>query len=280
MGHPLPYDDRPLLYGLLCFFSTVVLWGATWARQQPLPEWVSVGVVPDRIARVWVAPQLDGPSPDPDAEAPPAVPGSGIGVRPTAPSDPDAVTRAIAVLIGVDPEHPIDPGTIDLTDAEWADLLSATEDGRDSTAPPSLRPAGDTRALSDRSIGPVARLGNTEVEVARVRVAPPRVQAALRPLRAMPPRRVPPGDLARVLRERRRDMESCFSLARRRDPQASGRLVLSLQVEAGRVVQVDIKEDTVQSEHLRRCMTGRAKAWRFDEATTGTTGVPLAFAGR
>lgn len=280
MGPHHPYDDRPLLFGLLCFFGTVVLWGATWARHQPLPVWGTPGVVPDRIARVWVAPKLDGPSPDPTADAPPAVPGPGIGVRPTAPPDPDAVTRAIAVLIGADPDHPLDPGTIDLTDTEWAELLSATQDGRDHSAPPSLRPSGDARALSDRSIGPVARLGNTDVEVARIRVAPPRVQAALRPIQVAPTRRVPSGDLARVLRERRRDMESCFALARRRDPRAAGRLVLELSVEDGDVTRVDVTEDTVRSEHLRRCMQGRARAWRFDASTTGTTRVPLAFAGR
>lgn len=280
MGPRPTYDDRPLLYGLLCFFGAVVLWGATWARHQPLPAWGTPGAIPDRLARIWVAPPLDGPSPDPDADAPSAAAGPGIGVQPTAPPDPDAVTRAIAVLIGGDPEHPIDPGAIDLTDAQWGELLSATEDGRDHEAPPSLRPAGDTSALSDRSIGPVDRLGSTEIQVARVRVAPPRVQAALGPLPVVRPPTVPQPELAQVLRERRRDMESCFALARRRDPRAAGRLVLTLEVTAGAVTRVEITEDSVRSEPLRRCMQGRVHAWRFAEGTSGSARVPLAFAGR
>lgn len=281
MGPPHPYDDRPLFYGLLCFFGTVLLWGATWARHQPLPEWLPDGHLPDRIARVWVAPPLDGPSPDPDATAPPATDGPGIGSTPTAPPDPDAVTRAIEVMLGLDTDHPIDPGVIDLTEDEWAELLSATEDGRDHSAPPSLRPAGDTRALSDQSIGPVDRLGSTDVRVARVRVSAPRVQtAAVKAIRVVQTPKVPPQDLARVLRERRRDMESCYALARRTDPAARGRLVLSVDVHEGRVERVEITEDTVHSERLRRCMQGRVRAWRFAPETSGTTRVPLAFAGR
>lgn len=280
MGRPHPYDDRPLLYGLLCFFGTVILWGATWARHQPLPEWLPDGHLPERIARVWVAPPLDGPSPDPDAQAPPATEGPGIGVTPTAPPDPDAVTRAIEVLTGLDPDHPIDPGVIDLTEDEWAELLSATQDGRDHSAPPSLRPAGDTRALADRGVGPVDRLGSTDVAIARVRVAPPRVQAAVNAVRVVQTPRVPPMELARVLRERRRDMESCYALARRHDPRARGRLVLELEVQDGQVIRVEVTEDTVRSERLRRCMQGRVRAWRFDGAATGRARVPLAFAGR
>lgn len=275
MTRPDPYDDRAVLLGLVFVLGALLITLAIWAGNQPLPRWRADGFQAARLARAWITP---GPPPArPAAQTTARSPVADTGSRKPVSRDTarpgDAPSRGLP--------HELRPqAVLEPSGTDWATLSGTAAAGRDHGVPGSLRSAGDLRGRGDHPIGPVRRLGATDVAVARVTVAPPHPRATAQTVVQQTPRRISKDALSRVLRERRRDMETCLTLADRHMPGTAGRVVLHLRVRGGAVSNVDVVDDTVGSMVLRRCLASRAHAWRFPAGTNGTARVPLAFAGR
>jgi hypothetical protein len=258
------YDDRPLYYGLLCFWGTLVVVLALHALSQPLPMLLPDGTIPDRIVVVWSQPPTASP-------APPAASTPGEGDHGPSRADAGRIPRRTA---------PLDAGgPLPLDDESLARMVGAAEDSRDHSAGPSLRGAVDVAGVGDRLVGRLIRLGGGRTRVAAIAPRAPRRRAALLEARKVGPPTVPAAIARTVIRARRRDIRDCHAALARRNPSANGRALLALVVTDGRVTSAEIVEDSVGDKLLTKCLLRRARLWRFPADTNGTTRVPLVFAG-
>lgn len=73
------------------------------------------------------------------------------------------------------------------------------------------------------------------------------------------------GELAtRVVRERRRELNGCYTDALRADPFIAGELVVQIPVDdRGEVGAPQIRSSTIQSTQIERCVLQRVPRWRF-----------------
>lgn len=299
---PRPPADGDLLYGaLLGLWTAVVVAFGLWALHSPLPELLPEGRLPERIVTVWTKPPLDAPQADTELPRPERPvsdrPGGRPGLGPALPTAPprDVAGRARA-------REAIDAWLIwqgfaggwqDLApESDWDDAVAQVEGWAGPTGPDATRGPTDSAGSGDWSVGSVRRLGGGEVAIVAPRYAAPRDRPVEDPLVHTRPRALvapdgrvvpvetPPTALTRdVLRSRRRDVQDCRARASRSEPRVDGRVTLRVGVLSGRVVAVEIDEDTTGSTSLAGCLKRRARFWRFPESTSGTVPVPLAFSG-
>ena len=71
-----------------------------------------------------------------------------------------------------------------------------------------------------------------------------------------------------------RTIGACYERALNKDPQLSGRLVLTLYVVAGRVTSAEVEENRTGDLALGDCAVGAARRWRLPAEAEGEFPVP------
>ncbi len=67
----------------------------------------------------------------------------------------------------------------------------------------------------------------------------------------------------------------CYEQALRQNPELSGRLMLSISVTRGEVMDVAVTENTTGADEISRCAELRARTWTFDRALTADILAPF-----
>ena len=86
--------------------------------------------------------------------------------------------------------------------------------------------------------------------------------------------------LAAKMRVYLRGVRDCYERALKRDPSLAGKIVLGLDIlESGRVAEVDLQSDSINSPGVRSCVLRRAQRWRFAPPDGGSVFVefPVVF---
>lgn len=77
--------------------------------------------------------------------------------------------------------------------------------------------------------------------------------------------------ISQVVANHRSEIRDCYADLLKKNPKASGRLVLHFVVDpSGQVAQVYIKGRTIASEELGSCVVEKFKAWEFPKALQAT----------
>jgi outer membrane biosynthesis protein TonB len=82
-----------------------------------------------------------------------------------------------------------------------------------------------------------------------------------------------------ALRKYSSQLKACYEGRLKENPNISGRVVLEIDVNGGRVATALIAENSTGDSALGSCITKRARGWRLPSETTGTFAFPLMFEG-
>ena len=135
---------------------------------------------------------------------------------------------------------------------------------------------GGTRAGGGFGAGPIAVGGRSSGndDLGRDNVGISRDRDAVRPS-------VVPGDpeirgqldreiIARVIREHRREIRSCYESELQQNPDLSGRVIVRFTISPdGSVASASIEESDIGSSAVEDCVTRRVQRWRFPEPRGG-----------
>ncbi len=82
-----------------------------------------------------------------------------------------------------------------------------------------------------------------------------------------------------ALRKYQSQLKACYEGRLKQNPNLSGRVLLEIDVAAGRVGTAAIVENTTGDKELGSCISRRARGWRLPAETEGTFAMPLTFEG-
>ena len=80
----------------------------------------------------------------------------------------------------------------------------------------------------------------------------------------------------RVVRENRKELQSCYESSVDPGPALSGRITVVLELDKGRARDVAVVEDTVDSE-VADCLVRKIERWRFPKELEGELELPFVF---
>lgn len=79
-----------------------------------------------------------------------------------------------------------------------------------------------------------------------------------------------------VVRQNRRHVRSCYEQRLQENPNLDGRVELGVRIEEGRVVSVDVVENTTRDDVLGTCIARRVQRWDFGADTSTEVRLPFA----
>jgi len=297
---PRVFDEGSALWlSSLAFWSAVATALLVFVLQQEPRTDVDVDDIPDRVVDIMLNMPTDDSTPPETAPTPQSAPRtledvlsdpSGDGLswgRSGLARRSEVIRRLIEAdidLFRIDRNAPMDQQVRDALARE----LSSYDDQLDDSM-------GGPRGLSggpgsgDARIGPLERLGADTPVVALAnrtgtvdeRVALPDPEVSLASMFSREDtmqRRGPPSEVIRsAMKLYRRQVRHCFEMAKRSDPNLSGRVTLELDIAGGKVEQARISESTARSEYLSTCLTRRASRWSFPEDIDELIELPFSF---
>jgi hypothetical protein len=84
------------------------------------------------------------------------------------------------------------------------------------------------------------------------------------------------GSIQDVLARKKGQVQYCYELILKDKPDVSGRLAISLEIEAGQVTHATLSENTTRSNELGQCVTDKILRWQFAPEITESVYLPFA----
>jgi TonB family protein len=85
-------------------------------------------------------------------------------------------------------------------------------------------------------------------------------------------------DIVKTIRRRLGGIKHCYEKRLKRDPELKGKIVIRFVIHpGGKVIEVEIAENTTGDSELARCIAATVKAIRFPSAEGGETSVTYPF---
>ena len=84
------------------------------------------------------------------------------------------------------------------------------------------------------------------------------------------------GNVRGVVARKKGQVQYCYELALKEDADVSGRLVASIEIEAGQVTSVIVSENQTGSLMIEDCVTDKIRGWRFAPEVTESVYLPFA----
>jgi len=264
--------DPPFLVSLSLWTSLALVYLAV-AILGPPPEVTETVTLPDRVVEVFLKP--DPPTPEQQGEVlsnpnGPTIPGPAQPIDDFLLENPRTNLEIRSALLQRRAELQVDGGDRVL------DLLHNTPLGHAEVADGAGLRGGPT--LEDATVGPIAVLGGGEATMVAT-------QASLAPTRnflpeainATPTHTTPTTALKHQIRQYNAQVRHCYMQRIKENPRTSGRLMVQVDIEDGRVQRIHFAEDTIDDPELNACIQRRIRTWRFSPDTNQNIALPFAF---
>lgn len=301
--------DDPLFLGMLGVWSTVAAGLMGWVFSVGPVDSVSIAELPQEMQRLVY---LSAPAPEapevelvaPDAPPVPTAPPSTEATRPEAPEEPEparelqevadndveaqqnaalereqareAVLGQSALLTAISKGV---AGSLFAKGSELEGIQGALDDLEGpavASTQPAARGGTNRRGFEDGSIGGPERGATGPAEVVKVRAAAPK-KPKMKATPQLPGSSAAPAGLSDQLRPHLARLRSCYEQELKRNPSVAGRVVLSLELVGGAVVDAQVVEDGVGVDTMAQCLERSAGRIRIDSAVEGELRLPLVF---
>lgn len=143
--------------------------------------------------------------------------------------------------------------------------------------PDGLKGAKGGGGRDDASVGIERGGGGQAAKTKKVEAAAPKGRASVGQVEAYDGEGA--DAVKAALRKYSSQLKACYESRLKQNPNISGRVVLEIDVNGGRVATALIAENSTGDSALGSCITKRARGWRLPAATTGTFAFPLTFEG-
>ena len=304
-------EDDPIFLGLLSLWSTVGAVMLVYAYNTEPIDTISIEELPDRFVNIVIPEKPEKPPEVPEVEDGPEIETKKAEkekkeeekkeVEPPPPKNEkerrenearrlekkrDDLTKksAVLALIGTRGSNNSGSTIADVfgdSDAALGDLDEAL-DGV-STAevadgdPDGLKGSKDGGGRDDASVGIDRGGGSQAAKTKKVEVAAPKGRASVGRVEAYDGEGA--DAVKAALRKYSSQLKACYESRLKQNPNISGRVVLEIDVNEGRVSTALIAENSTGDSALGSCITKRARGWRLPSGTTGTFAFPLTFEG-
>jgi hypothetical protein len=83
-----------------------------------------------------------------------------------------------------------------------------------------------------------------------------------------------------VVRRKKSQVQYCYEKRLKENPNISGRLVIMVDIDKGRVTQVRIEANKTGDKEIESCVKSKVKRWRFSPETTDSIVLPFALSSK
>lgn len=161
----------------------------------------------------------------------------------------------------------------DAVGAGLKDSLANVSGAEIATAAMGVREATAGGGRADASIGELGRGGGGSASVGSGPKAAVKARSDLGSVEAVG------GDADKVkstIARYRGQVQNCYEQRLRENPSLSGRLLIAININEGRVTSAGIDENGTGDKGLETCVVGRVRTWRFDPEVTMDLYLPFA----
>lgn len=154
----------------------------------------------------------------------------------------------------------------DAVGASLKDSLANVNGAEIATSAMGVKGATAGGGRADASIGELGRSGGGDAKVGSGPATKVRARSDMGAVEAQGE-----GDVNQVKKDIGRygtQVQACYEQRLKENPSLSGRLMVAISVNAGRVTSVGIEENGTGDKGLETCVLGRVKTWRFDAGVT------------
>lgn len=154
----------------------------------------------------------------------------------------------------------------DAVGASLKDSLANVSGAEIATSAMGVKGATAGGGRADASIGELGRGGGGSANVGSGPATKVRARSDMGAVEAQGE-----GDVAQVKKDVSRygtQVQACYEQRLKENPSLTGRLMVAISVNAGRVTSVGIEENGTGDKGLETCVIGRVKTWRFDQGVS------------
>ena len=304
-------EDDPIFLGLLSLWSTVGAVMLVYAYNTDPIDTISIEELPDRFVNIVIPEKQEKPPELPDADKGPEIEKKEAKKEekkeekkedePPPPKNEkerrenearrlekkrEDLTKKSAVLAMIGTRGAKNSGsTVADVFGDGDAALGDLDDALDgvSTAevadgdPDGLKGSKDGGGRDDASVGIDRGGGGQAAKTKKVEAAAPKGRASVGRVEAYEGEGA--DAVKAALRKYSSQLKACYEARLKQNPNISGRVVLEIDVNGGRVSTALIAENSTGDSALGSCITKRARGWRLPADTTGTFAFPLTFEG-
>ncbi|MAY80821.1 MAG: hypothetical protein CL930_08555 [Deltaproteobacteria bacterium] len=84
------------------------------------------------------------------------------------------------------------------------------------------------------------------------------------------------GSITSVVKKKKGQVQYCYELRLKENPNIGGRLAISVEIAGGRVTNVRIDDNKTGDKAIESCVIGKVRRWRFDAAVSESIYLPFA----
>jgi hypothetical protein len=78
------------------------------------------------------------------------------------------------------------------------------------------------------------------------------------------------------VKKKKGQVQYCYELRLKENPNIGGRLAISVEIAGGRVTNVRIDNNQTGDKAIESCVIGKVRRWRFDAAVSESIYLPFA----